>query len=158
MFVLPPPGPENHYLAEHIDLLRRSLRALTGRDLIAGDPSREEAAEQIYRASFAVLSHDTAPDPVLTYANRCALDLFELTWDQLVGMPSRLTAEAPDRDERARLLDRVTAQGYIDDYAGVRVSRSGRRFRIEAATVWNLTDGEAGCQGQAATFAVWRPL
>ncbi len=158
MFVLPAPGPENHYLAEHIDLLRRSLRALTGRDLIAGDQALWQAAEQIYRAPFAVLSHDTAPDPILTYANRCALDLFELTWDQLLRMPSRLTAEAPDREERARLLGRVTARGYIDDYAGVRVSRTGRRFRIEAATVWNLRDGAGRHRGQAATFARWRPL
>ena len=158
MYVLPAPGPENHYLAEHIDLLRRSLRALTGRDLIAGDPTPEEAAEQIYRAPFAVLSHDTAPDPILTYANRWALDLFELTWDQLVGTPSRLTAEAADREERARLLGRVKVRGYIDDYAGVRVSRTGRRFRIEAATVWNLRDGAGRRRGQAATFARWRPL
>jgi hypothetical protein len=158
MSVLPAPGPDNHYLAGHIDLLRRSLRALAGRDLIAGDPTPEEAAEQIYRAPFAVLSHDTAPDPILTYANGCALDLFELTWDQLVRMPSRLTAEAPDREERIRLLGTVRARGYIDDYAGVRVSRTGRRFRIEAATVWNLRDGRGRHQGQAATFARWRLL
>jgi hypothetical protein len=158
MFVLPAPGPENNYLAGHIDLVRRSLRRLAGRDLIAGEPSPEAAAERIYHAPFALLSHDRAPDPVLIYANRCALDLFELTWEQLVSMPSRLTAEAPDREERARLLARVAAQGYIADYAGVRVSRTGRRFRIEAATVWNLRDCAGHHQGQAATFALWRWL
>jgi MEKHLA domain len=158
MPVMPAPAPDNGYLAEHVDLLRRSLRALTGCDLIVGNLSAEDAAQRIYRAPFAVLSHDTAPDPILTYANRCALDLFEVSWDQLVQMPSRLTAEAPDRDERARLLRTVAAQGYIDNYAGVRVSRTGRRFCIEAATVWNLRDGAGRCQGQAATFARWRPL
>ncbi len=154
----PAPGPANAYLAEHIDLLRRSLRALTGRDLIEGDPDPAEAAERIYRAPFAVLSHDTAPDPILTYANRCALELFELTWGQLVCMPSRLTAEAPERTERARLLAQVAAHGYIDDYAGVRVSRTGRRFRILGATVWNLTDGAGSPLGQAASFGVWQDL
>ena len=128
MSVMPAPAADNDYLAEHIDLLRHSLRALTGRDLVVGDLSPEQAARRIYRARFAVLYDDTAPDPILTYANRCALELFDLTWDQLVQMPSRLTAEALDREERARLLARVAAQGYIDDYAGVRVSRSGRRF------------------------------
>ena len=54
------------------------------------------------------------------------------------------------------LLARVAAHGYIDDYAGVRVSRTGRRFGIEGATVWNLIDGEGRHQGQAATCAVWR--
>ena len=73
-------------------------------------------------------------------------------------MPSRLTAEAPDREERARLLARVGTQGYIDDYAGVRVSRTGRRFRIARATVWNLLDDGGNHCGQAASFAHWQRL
>jgi len=156
--VPPVPGPDNHYLSEHIELLRSSLRRLTGRDLVAADLCPARAAERIYHAPFAVLSHDAADDPVLTYANRCALELFELSWEQLVRTPSRLTAEAPQREERARLLARVSAKGYVDDYAGVRVSRTGRRFRIEAATVWNLLDGMGNRCGQAATFSRWWPL
>jgi hypothetical protein len=158
MPIYPQPSPANAYLADHLALMCRSLHALTGRSLAAQDLSPEAAAQWLYLAPFALLSHDTSPDPILSYANRCALDLFELTWDQLVIMPSRLTAEAPDREERTRLLARVSAQGYIDDYAGVRVSRTGRRFQIGGATVWNLTDGEGRHQGQAATFAVWRFL
>jgi hypothetical protein len=73
-------------------------------------------------------------------------------------MPSRLTAEAPDRGERARLLAEVSARGYIDDYAGVRVSRSGRRFMIARATVWSLVDEAGRRRGQAATFGTWQPL
>jgi hypothetical protein len=71
-------------------------------------------------------------------------------------MPSRLTAEAPDRTERARLLAEVAARGFIDDYSGVRISRTGQRFRIERATVWNLSDDEGRRCGQAATFRTWR--
>ena len=52
--------------------------------------------------------------------------------------PSRLTAEAPNREERARLLAAVTTRGFIDDYSGIRISNTGRRFRIAQATVWNL--------------------
>ncbi len=152
------PNPANGYLAGHVALLRRSLRALAGRDLVAGDPSPEEAAERVYGAPFVVLSHDAGPDPVLTYGNRKALELFELSWDDLTRMPSRLTAEAPDREERARLLRRVAQRGFIDDYAGVRVSATGRRFRIAGATVWNLIDPQGRVCGQAATFAQWRDL
>jgi hypothetical protein len=155
MPILPEPSPDNAYLADHVGLLCRSLSALTGRSLAPADLAPSAAAQWLYEAPFALLSHDSAADPILNYANRCALGLFELTWGQLVVMPSRLTAEAPDRDERARLLARVTAQGYIDDYAGVRVSRTGRRFRIQGATVWNLTDGQGRHLGQAATFAHW---
>ena len=158
MPILPLPSPDNAYLADHLALLCHSLHALTGRDLAAANLAPQVVAQRLYEAPFALLSHNTAADPILTYANRCALHLFDLTWDQLVVMPSRLTAETPDRDERARLLARVSAQGYIDDYAGVRVSRTGRRFRIEGATVWNLTDGEGRYRGQAATFSAWRYL
>ena len=73
-------------------------------------------------------------------------------------MPSRYTAEAPDRAERARLLAQVAARGCIDDYAGVRIARTGRRFRIERATVWNLTDDQGRLCGQAAMFREWRAL
>ena len=155
---MPEPSADNDYLSHHVQMLRSSLRALTGRDLVDGDPSPAEAARLVYRAPFAVLSHGTEADPLLNYANRCALDLFELDWETMVGMPSRLTAEAPEREERFRLLARVAAQGYIDDYSGVRVSRTGRRFVIEAATVWNLEDVSGQCGGQAAVFALWRPI
>jgi hypothetical protein len=73
-------------------------------------------------------------------------------------MPSRLSAETPDRAARARLLDAVSRQGFIADYAGVRVAASGRRFRIERATVWNLVDAAGAAQGQAAAFADWTAL
>jgi hypothetical protein len=84
--------------------------------------------------------------------------LFELSWAELTRMRSWLTAESPEREERTRLLERVMAQGYIDDYAGVRVSRTGRRFLIEGATVWNLIETDGRLVGQAATFSRWRPV
>ena len=60
------------------------------------------------------------------------------------------------RDERARLLDAVTRDGFIDDYRGVRISKTGRRFLIENATVWNLLDENGAPYGQAATFSAWK--
>jgi len=152
------PCPANHYRVEHAELLRRAFHALTGRDLIDAALSPEAAAAAIFHAPFIVLSHDAAPDPILTYGNAKALELFELTWEELIRLPSRYTAEAPNRAERARLLARVTAQGFIDDYSGVRISRTGQRFLIERATVWNLTDDTGQRCGQAATFREWRYL
>lgn len=58
------------------------------------------------------------------------------------------------REERQILLDRVSASGFIDDYAGIRISATGRRFRIERAVVWNLIDPEGRIHGQAATFVL----
>ena len=39
----------------------------------------------------------------------------------------------------------------------IRVSQA-RRFLIERAIVWNLTDTDGTLRGQAATFAEWTPL
>jgi MEKHLA domain len=63
--------------------------------------------------------------------------------------------EAPERQERERLLARVTAHGIIDDYSGIRIAKSGRRFRILRATVWNLSDAAGRPLGQAAAFSDW---
>jgi hypothetical protein len=56
------------------------------------------------------------------------------------------------------LLTAVTQQGYIDDYSGIRISRTGRRFRILQATVWNLIDAHDRYAGQAASFDRWEFL
>ncbi len=152
------PSPANRYQVEHAERLRRTFHALTGRDLIDPALSPEAAAKTLFHAPFVVLSHDAAPDPILTYGNRAALELFALSWEALIQMPSRLTAEAPNRAERARLLAEVTARGFIDDYSGVRIARTGKRFLIERATVWNLSDESGRRRGQAATFQAWQYL
>ena len=72
--------------------------------------------------------------------------------------PSRLTAEPMHRDERAEMLRRTSRDGYIDDYRGVRISTTGRRFLIERATVWNVLDTAGQPAGQAATFSDWSTL
>lgn len=73
-------------------------------------------------------------------------------------MPSRLSAEAPDRAERDRLLNTVAANGFIADYRGLRIAKSGRRFYIENAIVWDLVDSSGHRRGQAATFGSWQDV
>lgn len=121
-------------------------------------PEPVQLAEQIFHAPFVLVSHGTEADPVLNYGNQAALALWEMSWTELTRTPSRLTAEAPNREERARLLAAVTARGFIDDYSGIRVSKSGRRFRIAQATVWNLLDERQHYCGQAAMFSHWEFL
>lgn len=152
------PNEANGHLAGHAALLLESFRRLTGRDLLSTALSPAEAARTLYQAPFVVLSHDTAADPVFTYANLAAQRLFELPWEKIVGMPSRYSAEPLAREERQRLLERVAADGWIGDYRGVRVSSTGKRFLVDSATVWNLTDPDGRPAGQAATFATWTYL
>jgi len=78
-----------------------------------------------------------------------------MSWEELTRTPSRLTAEAPNREERAKLLEAVARRGFIDDYSGVRISKTGRHFRISRATVWNLLASDGDPCGQAAMFDRW---
>jgi hypothetical protein len=139
----------------HSECLIRSLAHWTGRDLTPGVSDPGEQARLLFEAPFVLVSHGTEADPILNYGNRSALTLWDTTWDELTRMPSRLTAEAPNREERARLLERVTRDGFIADYSGVRISRTGRRFRIAEATVWNLLTPAGLPCGQAAMFTTW---
>lgn len=119
----------------------------------SGDPG--EDARRVYEAPFVVVSHNNASDPILTFGNRTALELWEMNLETFRQTPSRMTAEPMHRDERARLLERTTRDGYVDDYQGIRISSTGRRFQIEQAIVWNLHDSAGQYIGQAATFDHW---
>jgi len=142
----------------HAATLARSFRHWLGRELVPGVTEPRALVEALFHAPFVLVSHGTQADPVLNYGNRAALALWEMSWDELTRTPSRLTAEPVAREERARLLAEVTAHGHIANYAGVRISKSGRRFRIQQAIVWNLLgEGGAHC-GQAAMFDRWEIL
>lgn len=147
----------NEQIIAHAECLARSLKHWTGKELMAG-ATGAELAQKIFEAPFVVVSHGTEADPVLNYGNRTALNLWEMTWEELTRTPSRFTAEAPNREERARLLAAVTQNGYIADYAGVRISKTGKRFRIARATVWNLVTTDGKPCGQAAMFDQWEFL
>lgn len=146
---------QSEAIIAHTACLSRSLRHWTGRELL---PGAAVLARGVWEAPFVLVSHGTEADPVLNYGNRAALALWEMSWEELTRTPSRLTAEAPNREERARLLAAVTARGFIDDYSGVRISKTGRRFRIARATVWNLLAEDGQRCGQAAMFSEWEFL
>ena len=145
-------------MATHVQLLLDSFARLLGRELIFRQGSAEVQAERLFQAPFVVVSHGTEADPILNYGNAAALALWEMDLATLTRTPSRLTAEPVHRDERARLLERTRRDGYVDDYAGIRISSTGRRFQIEQAIVWNLVDAAGIHRGQAATFDRWTPL
>jgi hypothetical protein len=142
-------------IVAHTRILLDSFHARLGRDLIERSGDSADESRRLFEASRVVVSHGTQADPILNYGNAAALTLWEADFASLTAMPSRLTAEAPERDERARLLERTARDGYVDDYRGVRISTSGRRFLIEQAIVWNLADDAGRPVGQAASFDRW---
>ncbi|QDU37249.1 MEKHLA domain protein [Maioricimonas rarisocia] len=139
-------------------LILDSYARWTGRELQSrvGDPA--EQSRRLFEADFVVVAHGTEADPILCYGNRKALELWEMDLAAFLQTPSRKTAEPVHRDERREMLERTARDGYFDDYQGVRISSTGRRFLIRKAIVWNLVDADGQPAGQAASFADWQPL
>lgn len=134
-------------------LLADSFARLIGRPLV-----KPPTPSGFWRAPRAIVAHGLEADPVFFYGNRLALELFETPARDFIRLPSRASAEAALQAARERLMARVTERGYVDDYEGVRISATGRRFRIEGAVVWNVTDAAGVMVGQAATFDRWTRL
>jgi hypothetical protein len=145
-----------HDAVQRLNLLVSSYHRLTGRRLI--DSNSPNPWQACWTAPRVIVAHGTQADPIFFYGNQLALSLFELDFAAFTQLPSRYSAEPLLREERDALLARVREHGFIDDYAGVRISASGRRFRIEQAVVWNILDEQGGLHGQAATFERWLPL
>ncbi len=147
--------PDLRYDAAFFALLTRSYADRVGVPLV---PQGTNAAWLYEAAPFVVVAHNTDADPRFVYANKWALACFEYSWEEFVTLPSRLSAEAPAREERTRILQEVARNGCVRDYNGVRISKSGRRFRIEDCVVWQLNDGDGVNRGQAARFSSWADI
>lgn len=132
-----------------------SYRHWIGRELIERHGDTKFQARALFESSIVVVSHGTETDPVLNYGNQTALDLWEMSWEQLIKTPSRLTAEPVNRAEREWMLEQARVRGFIDTYRGVRISGTGRRFLVENALIWNVLDAGLQRIGQAATFSHW---
>jgi hypothetical protein len=137
---------------EHARLIINSYRRWTGKSLLDEATESVKEFDQLFHAPIVILSHGLETDPILNFGNRTALELWEMDWETFTHTPSSLTAEPMEREERAKFLKAVNEKGYVDNYTGVRISSTGRRFYIMRATVWNLTDENGIIRGQAATF------
>ena len=142
-------------IREWTQLLLNSFRHWIGRELLERVGDSDYQAHALFQAPFVVVSHGREADPLLNYGNQVALKLWELSWEQLVKTPSRLTAEPVNRAERERMLEQAGERGYVDTYRGVRITSTGRRFLVENALIWNVVDAEGQRVGQAATFSEW---
>lgn len=141
------------FIARHTSLLCASYHHWTGQKLIT-----DCAAESLWRAPFAIVSHGVETEPIFNYGNALALSIFDYTWQAFTQLPSKLSAEPMNHDARRALLNKVTKYGYVNDYEGVRINRKGQRFLIQQATVWNVLDEQGNYCGQAAKIEHWQAL
>ena len=149
------PPHEHPDIQAYNRLMADSFHRFTGMSLAAGDMPLVQA---LWHAPHPIVSHGTEADPIFRYANAAALKLWEMDWDSFTRLPSRLSAEADSRiqSDRDALLKTTMRNGWVDDYAGIRISRTGRRFEIRDAVLWNVVDAAGVRHGQAAFIRDWR--
>ena len=128
-----------------------------GRELLHRSGDLLDDAKRLLAYEAIVLSHDAGVDPRFVYANSAAASLWRISVEDMIGMPSRLSAPADAREDRARMLSDASRDGVLSGYSGERVARDGTRFRIIDATLWTV-DGYPDGPGQAVVFSRWKPI
>lgn len=146
------PSSENAYLKDYIYQMTNSLKELTNIELVDSTLSLEEQAKQVFNADYVFLAHNGSSDPIFNYANQTALNLFEMSWEEITKLPSKYSAESDERGQRDKFINEVTEKGYSKDYSGIRISKTGKRFKIKNVILWNVYDAENNRIGQAAMF------
>ena len=137
-----------------------AARPTSNRCTAGVDAAAPLLAQELFAAPVVVLAHDgSALDqgdgPRLIYANRSALSLWKRPWAEMVGMPSKLTAEPAERSSRQNALAAARQHSAISGYGGIRIDRHGRRFQIRGARLWTLRNPTGEPCGQAASFSDW---
>ena len=136
-------------------IMSESYQRLLGQNLIDSVETPEQLAKALFHAPFVLVSHGTEADPIFNYGNQTALQLWSLSWDEFTKTTSASTTEPIEREDRAAMLKQAAEQGYIDNYQGIRIAHTGKKFMIKQVKLWNLTDELGQKCGQAATFAHW---
>jgi hypothetical protein len=151
--ILSLPTSDNEYHKNHVLLMLNNLRKWTSYDLVADCGFPEETlGEQILNADFYILSHNGSQDPILNYANKKVLELWEVSWEELTSMYARDTAKADNQMTREKMMKKVREQNYVSGYSGLRISKTGKEFKILDVTIWNLFTDTGDPYGQAAWF------
>ncbi|PRW20316.1 MEKHLA domain-containing isoform A [Chlorella sorokiniana] len=159
-----PPKPAEPWLQTQVImdnlLLIESHFRKTGRPIFGDtEVEIEDLTKTLWDAPFAVLMHEVEEGQPnrFCYGNQQALDLFECTWEELIGTESTQSAEdaADVQEDRAAALARAKEQGFIDDYTGWRKSFKGTRFQIGRTTLFNVEAPSGELVGQAVTIREW---
>ena len=141
-----------------IDLLLKSYKNSYGKHLILPSnnfSTQENHAFELYNLQNPVMAHNNAQEPCLSYANSAALELWKMSWSEMIGMPSSITTPKNEQSERSKALSQATKNHAIENYQGIRVNSQGELFMINNVRIWTMLDEEGHIFGQAATFNSW---
>lgn len=142
-------------LSDDLAILKRideCYTALSGEGLFCPEDVEDRYLWLHQEAPYSILAHGRGPDPIFMYANHCALNCFKYSREEMLQLPSRLSAGPSDRAELQVLLDAVTREGIAKNYTGPRVDQQGNSFIIYDGEVWQLGRGTNDTWGQAALF------
>lgn len=137
------------------DSFRRRVGGFLVPTNVEGGPLDIDQA--LMTSSSVILCHDGTSDPHFIFANHAAAALWRMEIEDLVGMPSRLSAPPQMRADRAQALAQAAIDGVLIGYSGERVAADGSRFVIVDATLWTV-DLPKGLLGQAVVFDTWHEL
>lgn len=116
--------------------------------------------ESLVNANYVCAAHKFYADssPRFIFANQQALNLWQLSLEEFIGMPSTKTASEEHQQERDSLLNQVHLQGFIKNYSGIRQTSTGQNFKIFDALVWNVYNEKQETIGQAVKFDNYKML
>jgi hypothetical protein len=146
---------EQEKVVNWCQLILNSYEQIVGKQLIERMGDKIEESKTLFLAPFVLVSHDTQTPPIFNYANQTAQNLWEMSWEEITRLPSQESAIPDAREVREKMLQEVKNQGYIENYQGIRITKTGKQFFIKNVVVWNLLDSNNNYCGQAATFLNW---
>lgn len=138
----------------HAALIAKSYEFWTKQTLFDKSLVGVDLAKAMYHAPFVVVSHGTEADPIFNYGNLTAQKLWEITWDEITVMPSRLSAEPMEQSRRNLLLEEGKQRGITVLEKGLRVRKNGQRFYIKDVKLFNLIE-DGQYLGQGAVYMDW---
>lgn len=141
---------DNAATRQWVAWLLAGYRRAVGNDLVT-----PADAATLYGTPDVVVSHRWSDDPLFVYANAAAQKMWGYSWQQFVGLPSRLSAPPEERLGRAQLLQDGLARGAVVVHDLIRITANGRRFRVHDITLWNVLDDHDCVVGQAATYGTF---
>eukprot|EP00242_Pyramimonas_sp_CCMP2087_P004677 CAMPEP_0198213274 /NCGR_PEP_ID=MMETSP1445-20131203/28774_1 /TAXON_ID=36898 /ORGANISM="Pyramimonas sp., Strain CCMP2087" /LENGTH=173 /DNA_ID=CAMNT_0043887897 /DNA_START=669 /DNA_END=1190 /DNA_ORIENTATION=- len=146
-------------LTRQVQLILRCFERSVGKKMFPDMPaglSLEQQARFVFLADPFIASHDRVqlddgtPDNVYNFANRSALQFFEVDWETFTKRPSS-TSTTADNDfqrERNALLSEAHAKGHAV-YSGIRYSTTGKKIQMTDGILFTLFDDRGVYAGQA---------
>ncbi|KAA6424741.1 MAG: hypothetical protein FRX49_05408 [Trebouxia sp. A1-2] len=166
--LMDPPKPAAPYLQTevimHNLMMVESYKRKVGKPIM-DDAEIHEITKLLWEAPYGVISHDIEEDPdnpKYDYANKAALDLFQATWDELIGQPSSCTTEDVNQAsasqniaDRQKLLKQTQDEGTAAVHSYWRKGLKGRPVCISNGLLWNIEAPSGALIGQAIAIHEW---